>query len=187
MLWLGLQDLQNKGLILRATDRYTLTLTASQAFADMPADTVSVEKGIMVRELGGTTELPVLLYDRAAYQAQPNTAEEGRPCYCYPEAVSGGTWRLYFWPVPTADWLTVIVPRGKQMRDITTGNINVDLDPKWLRTIVDMIGRDFAMHFGSPTKAAQMQSLLSQHMAEAMGDESTRGDTQFIVPSTPWD
>jgi hypothetical protein len=185
LLWTILQGLQARGIACRATDRATATLTAGQAYFDAADDTVSVESGITVRSSDGT-DLPVVTWSRQQYERQPNKATTGRPIYAFPEEQSGGTWRVWLWPVPTSDWATATYPRQRRSRDVNQGNYNIDIDHRGLRALMLGLGADLARSMGSYSKWSELNKSFEDEIGIYQGDDSPKGPKTFVFSETPW-
>lgn len=190
ILWLHLQALQSRGVLVRARERVELSLTVGQNYVDAPSDTLSIEDNAVVRNSDGVTDVPVTMYDLAQYQALPRKDVLGQPRYFYPEQVSATTtWRIYLYPVPEdTSWPTLIVPRTRRLRDVEEGSVNLDLAPAWLLPIMRAIGEEFARNKGRKDTASEMSQKYEFEAERAENDENAgRGGGMFVASPSPWD
>jgi hypothetical protein len=186
LLFLVAQDLANKGIFIRTIERYTLTLTAGTAYVDAPADTVTIEKGGSIRD-DSNGDLAITMIARAQYMAMPRKDTEGVPSFYYAEQQPAGTWRIFFYPVPIAGWTTFIVPRTRKSRDMTTGAVTLDFDPRWHLTIVNALAGRLARSKGRRDLATELIGEAQVSAENAMNNETERGDLCFSISATPWD
>lgn len=187
ILQLGLQALSNTGIKLRTRELVTLTLTPGVSYVDPASDTLSIEKGGVIRNLDGVTDIPIELIPMSRYQELPDKTTSGMPTYYWAEQQPGGTWRIRFYPVTTADWPTFIVPRTRRARDVDTGNVTVDFDPKWHLTIVNFIQAKLALSKGRRDLGTQLMTEYDTERQRAEDNESEKGDGMFVAYSTPWE
>lgn len=187
LLLLGLRALANDGIILRARERVSVTLTAETAYADMAADTLSVEDGGILRNVDGTTDRPIHIYTIAEYQRLPNKTIAGVPNFYYPEKLSTGIWRVYFYPVPVVDYPTFIVPRTRKLRDVDTGNLTLDLEDKYHLAVNKFLAGHFARAKGRRDLANDVLSEYAFELERAQNDETPRGGGSFVQDDSPWD
>lgn len=186
-LFVVLQALQNDGVILRARERASLSLTASQAYVDAPSDTISIEKGAVTRSTEGT-DIELTLYSIDQWQVLPDKTIEGKPNFYYPEKLSATeTWRIHLYPVPTSDWPTLIVPRTRRLRDVENGTVNLDLHPKHYLHVLNTMAAWFARGSGRRDLALELGAEAVAERDRAEADETERGDTMFVASRTPWD
>lgn len=188
ILFLHLQALQSRGVLMRARERISLTLTAGTSYVDAPADTISIEDGGVLRNADGDVDRPLMLYQLPQYQALPNKTLQGEPNSYFPEKQSAtDTWRIFLYPVPLdSTWPTLVVPRSRKLRDVEDGSVTLDVEPRWLLPIMRAIGEEFARNKGRSDTASEMASKFTTERDEAMDDETTRGPGQFIVGPDPW-
>lgn len=187
-LWLGLAALANDGIMLRAVERVTQDLasvTADTPYFDAPSDTVSIEKGATVTT-GDGVDIPVNLIDRHAYMALPMKTTEGRPTDIFPERMPSGAWRIYVYQVPSDDWESLSYSRLRGLRDVSAGNVTLDLDTKWHLAIVYFLSAEIAGHLGKLEREASLRDLYVAELGRARGDEVSRGDTRFTFYADPW-
>jgi hypothetical protein len=186
LLALGTQALANDGIVVRARERVTLTLTAGTNYVDAAADTVSIEKGGVMRGTSNN-DIEITMVGHRQYQTLSNKTIEGMPTYYFPEQQSTGAWRIYFWPVPSVDWTTFIVPRVRRSRDVSTGNVTVDFDPKWQLCLVKFLSAELARSKGRRDLATEIMGEYQWERERAMNNETDRGDAMFVACGTPWD
>jgi hypothetical protein len=186
LLFLGLQNLANKGIIIRAIERATLTLTAGTAYVDAASDTQTIEKGGVMRGSDGL-DVEITMIARAQYQALPRKDIEGVPSFYFPEQQTAGGWRIHFYPVPIAGWTTFVVPRTRKSRDVNVGSVTLDFDPRWHLTIVNELAGRLARSKGRRDLASELLSEAAGQAEQAMNNETERGDVCFVVSGTPWD
>lgn len=185
-LLMGLTSLANGGVVLRQRERATLTTVASQAYVDCPSDTLSVEKDGVVRDTAGT-DIGITMRPIAEYLKVTNKTTTGMPSFYYPEQQTAGTWRVYFWPVPDANWPTFIVPRTRRARDVNTGNLTLDFDERWQRAVVLFMQAQIMRSKGKHTLALPLLAEYEAERERAMDNETERGDATVLVASaTPW-
>lgn len=187
ILGLGLQSLANTGVKLRMRDLLTLTLTPDVAYIDCPADTVSVERGGVIKNVDGLTEIPIEAIEIQRYQSMPVKTTSGMPTYYWPEQQSSGIWRIYFYPVTTSDWPTFIVPRVRKSRDVNAGNLTVDLDTRWHLAITKYLQATLARSKGRRDLATELMNEYENERTRAENNESERGNGMYTIQPTPWD
>lgn len=186
VLFLGLQDLANDGIIIRAIERVTLTLTAGTAYVDTAADTQTVEKGGVIRS-SDNIDVEISPIARAQYQALPRKDIEGVPSFYFPEQQPAGTFRIYLYPVPIAGWTTFIVPRTRRARDVSVGSSTVDFDQRWHLAIVTFLAGVLARSKGRRDLGTELLAEYRALLTRALNNETERGDMCFTVPRGPWD
>jgi hypothetical protein len=183
-----LTSLQSKGMIVRTVERTELSTVPGQNYVDAPADTVSIEKDGVVRNVDGLTELPIEIYSRSDYMRRiVNKTIQGKPIYYYPEKRADGTFRIYLWQVPTSDWPTIIVPRERRTKDVTVGSVLLDVDVRWTLPVGLALAAEFARHYGRVARQQALKLEYDTEMGSAMDNETERGDAQLCADPSPWD
>lgn len=182
-----LTSVQSKGVIMRATERYEQATVAGQAYVDAPSDTSSVEKGAIVRNTNGA-EFEMQLYSRRDYMTRiPVKDTQGKPNIYYAEQLPSGLFRIFLWLVPTTDWPTIVYPRERKLRDVSEGNVTIDLDQRWSLPVGLMLAMEFARHYGRVARQQALKDDLREALGDAGDNETERGDMTFTISSTPWD
>jgi hypothetical protein len=187
LLFMGIQALQNDGIVLRASERATYAVTASVAFIDTQADTLSIEKGAVLRSADGLLDRPIEMATIARYQQLTNKTVAGVPSLYAPEQTPSGGWRIYLYPTPEAGWPSLIVPRTRRLRDVDQGSVTLDLNTKWLLAILKFLGGSLARAKGRRDLATEVLGEYRDELARAENDETERGDGMLVASPTPWD
>lgn len=182
-LFLHLASLQNSGVVLRAREPVTATLTAGTAYVDAAADTISVEKHMTVGD--GTTDRMVAVVNEETYRGMADKTQQGPTTMVYPEQQSGGTWRLYLWPVPDSTAVSITYSRTRRLKDVELGSVTLDLNPRWHKHIVSHLAQRFAGAKGRKDTEAIHAAEAGVERTLAENDETPRGDVCFIAPE--WD
>lgn len=187
-LFLKLQTIQSAGTVLRARERVTLPLVTGQAYVDAAADTLSIEDGIAIRHSDGVTDRPVTLINVIQYQSRADKTVAGSPIECLPEKQASGIWRLFLWPVPDGEYVSIIVPRTRRLKDVEQGSATLDVDAKMHLFLVTHLAARFAGSKGRRDTAMGLASESSGEQQKAESDETNRGGMQLVAgPSGAWD
>jgi hypothetical protein len=187
LMLLGVRALVNDGVILRMRERVSMTLTSGTNYVDMAADTVSIEQGGVLRSADGNTDRPIELYSIEQYQRLPNKNTSGVPNFYYPEKQPNGDWRVLFYPVPTTDYPTFVVPRTRKPRDMETGDVDIDLDDKFHLAASMFLRKEFARAKGRRDLAADLKADYMFELERALNDETPRGRFGYTIDDSPWD
>lgn len=126
---LVLDRLQAEGVILRDTERYSLTLTASVASYVLPSDTVDVHANAMYLEAPGETESVVTQVDRQEYDLISDKVTQGKPTRFWLERT--GVCTVYLHQVPDTTNAVLYLRRKKMLADNTLGTQTPDLERYW--------------------------------------------------------
>ena len=182
LLKLFLAKLQNEGVILNALERYVIPLTAGTAMVTMPADTLTVEKVATVHSSGGADYQLDCVGNVETYQTIVDKGLLGRPTMYYAEKGPTSAWNVYLWPVPTAEYASATFLRTRRLRDIETGDVNLDLPVKFLPAAVGHLAAQLASHYRRGEQAVmRLTSEAESDRAVALGTETVAGNTLFIV------
>lgn len=183
----GMLSLQAKGVTLQTRIYETLTLVSGTASYATPADTLSVEDGAVVRELSGL-DGPSSIMTQKDYYALPDKTTPGRPSRYYPEYTSSGI-TLFLWQVPDSSWTTLYYPRVRRIRDLTTGNLDLDCPTTWMLGMKMFVAWMFAIHYKRPVEMCEMRRMIWEGQdgegglkRDLIAAESERGPLQLEVP-----
>lgn len=184
-LWSELQSLQNRGVILRARELYTQSITAvssSTPYVVAPADTIDIEHGATVRtNTSAPADYPMQLTTEPEYQERSLKTQTGQPSEYWAQKQSDNSVRIYLYPLPTSDYVSITYPRIRKLRDVDTGSVTLDIPTKFHAAVVLKIAMRFALHFGLDGKAAMLKDMFDEEVDRAMGDETERGGFRFVV------
>jgi hypothetical protein len=182
-LYFYLQALPNSGLILRARERVTAALTASVAYVDAAADTLSIEKNMVIRDSLGVDRGLLDVINEEQYQAISNKTQEGSPTQVYVEKLITGVWRLHTWPVHDgAEARSLIYSRTRRLRDVEPGSVTLDLDPKHYKHVLAHLCARFGGSKGRKDSQAMFNEENGVERTIAENDETPRGDLTFALP-----
>jgi len=188
VLALGLNSLTNYGIVVRQKERVELALVADRAYVDPAGDTISIEKGGVIRDTGSPAgEIPITMRSMADYQMLTSKSTSGMPSYYYPEQLAAGSFRIWLFPVPTAEWPTLIVPRTRLPRAVSTGDVTLDLDQRWHLALTYFMQ---AQLFSAKGRADLAKGKMKDFVDEASGaleNETERGDAVLLMTETGWE
>jgi hypothetical protein len=181
-LFFRLQSMTNSGLVLRARERVTVATTAAVAYVDAAADTLSIEKNIVIRDTAAGTDRPLDVINEMQYQAVSTKTQAGAPVQAFVEQLLTGIWRIHLWPVPdgTVAW-SVIYPRTRRLRDVEPGSVTLDLGAKHYQHIMLYLSQRYAAAKGRKDSQAMLASESGIERTIAENDETTRGDSHFVA------
>lgn len=179
--WLA--SLQNKGVIVRASERVTVATVAGVDHVDTDADTISIEMGAVIVNTNGS-QFEMEKVSRLAFQrGYPDKTVQGKPNVYMAEQLASGAFRIFLWQVPTTDWPTVIYIRGRRLKDVNIGTVTVDLDTRWDEPTALALGMRFARHYGRVARQASLKADLLEATGEAIDNETERGDAMLVFDS----
>lgn len=180
-LFMKLQSLKNSGVILRARDFETKTITSGVAYVAASADTLSVEDGVIVTTSEGI-DRSLQLINESEYQLIADKASAGIPTQAFPRQQADGTWRVYMWPVPeNGEPVSITYPRTRRLKDVEVGSVNLDLNPNMYLFIVSWLAMRFASAKGRKDSAAELREEAEFEQGKAESDETERGESRFVV------
>jgi hypothetical protein len=182
----GMLDLQNSGLILRTRVFEPLTLVAGQASYSAPADTLDVESGGVVRDTNGH-DAPLDCIAIKEYWQLADKTLQGRPIKYFPDYTSTGV-TLYLYQVPTSEWVTLYYPRTRKVRDLETGNLDLDCPTKWMLGLKMYVAYMFSLRYRKSLEATEQRRVAWEGedgsggiKARMIAAETPKGDTMFIA------
>lgn len=186
-LSMSLTALQADGIILRAVERYSQTLTDGQVSYTCPADTIDVEDGAVIRNTQSFDVPLKLLSTHRDYLSRGVKTITGQPVEYYPEKQSDGSIVIYLYPVPTSDWPTLIYPRVRKLRDNDSGNVSIDVPVKFTQAVARKLAAEWAFHYNRPALAKTLMDQYEDERDRALGDETPRGPLRLMVDNLFWD
>lgn len=176
LLNMGLKALQNDGIILRALEQATTTLTAGVAKYTLAADTLDVDdRSFYVTT--GTTDLRLEQISRGQYMELSLKAVQGQPTQFYVE--KGTTVSFFLYPTPDGNWTSVTYPRVRLLRDMDTGSVTTDLPSKYLKYVTYMLAADLALHHGLLPRQQILAQTANDEKMRALNDDTERGPVSF--------
>lgn len=181
-LFTRLQSMPNSSVLLRAKERVTQALTANVAYVEAAADTLTVEKSIVLRDSAGN-DRDLTVISEAEYQSIADKDAAGTPTQAYVEKVSATeTWRIHLWPVSDGtEAYSINYPRTRRLRDVEPGSVTLDLSPKWYQYIVNDLATTYAGSKGRANREAVLKEDAGLERTIAENDETVRGDVQFVL------
>ena len=181
MLNTRLSALQAKGVVLGATERTTLTLTAGTSTYDLPSDTVDLTSDMaMVAKVGFNTQTPVYHISYDNYQRISDKTVLGTPTMLYVEK-TGLTVRLLLWTVPQ-DASTLYFRRIRLFKNTDSGGVNPDVWIRQQELLVLYMAHDLAMSANMPQNRVEYLGVLVKRSEDALlGDASQKGDCQMYM------
>jgi hypothetical protein len=180
-LFFRLQSMTNSGMVLRARERVVTATTAGVAYVDAAADTLSIEKNIVIRDADGV-DRPLDVINEVQYQAISNKAQTGAPVQVFVEELPTSISRLHLWPVPDGSVAySVVYPRTRRLRDVEPGSVTLDLKPSHYQHIMLYLAQRFAAAKGRKDSQAQLAQESGMERTIAENDETTRGDSAFVA------
>lgn len=176
MLNTKLAALQAKGVILGATERSTLALTAGTSTYDLPADTIDLTNDMaMVAKVGFNTQTPVYQISYDNYQRLSDKTVTGTPTMMYVEK-TGLTVRVLLWTVPT-DNSTLYFRRIRLFKNTDSGGVNPDVWIRQQELLVLYMAHDLAMAGNMPqNRIDHLDSLVMKAEKALLGDANEKGD-----------
>lgn len=183
LLMMSQATLQAEGLLLHAVERYTQTMTAGQAYVTATADTLDVEDGAVVRSTA-SLDSPIQIGTPLDYQRRPDKATSGQPTEYFPEKSGTGdavTITVWLYPVPSADWPTLIYPRVRRLRDAETGDVDVDVPAKFHEPLMWRLASMVCTHYNRDPKAEALMERYREVSDTVLGDETQRGPLRMTV------
>lgn len=186
LLQMSLASLQADGIVLRALERYSQTLTDGQVSYTAPADTIDIEDGAVVRNTQAFDVPLKMLSTPRDYLSRGVKAITGQPTEYYPEKQSDGSILVFLYPVPTADWPTLIYPRVRRLRDTDSGTVTLDVPVKFLETVTLKLAAQFCRHYNRDTKAKALMDEYETARERVLNDETQRGPLRLIVEPLMW-
>lgn len=181
LLQMSLTALQADGIILRAIERYAQALSDGVVSYAAPSDTIDVEDGAVVRSSQGYDIPLLMLSTHRDYLAVGVKTLPGQPTEYYPEKQSDGTIAVFLYPVPTADWPTLIYPRVRKLRDTDSGAVTIDVPAKFTESVVLKLAAQFCRHYNRDAKAKALMEEYGDARDRAMNDETPRGPMRFVA------
>lgn len=185
LLQMNLLSLQSEGIFLHAIERYSLALSDGVASYVQPADTISIEDGAIVRgTTGNDTTLTML--SQVDYNRRAVKTTTGQPTEYMAEKSIGETWTIYLYPVPTADWPTLVYPRVRKVRDSDSGTVSLDIPLKFTEPVTLKLASRFCRHYNRDSKAKSLMEEYEEARERALNDETQRGPLRFIAEPIFW-
>jgi len=178
-LQLIILDLQKEGLIVRAVERVSKAVAANDTGFTADADTVDVGPVANLRD-SSNVDSEATRISRDDYFRRSSKTTIARPLEFYVEKTSAGTVTVNF-PVKSDAAYTFIYQKYRKLRDTDTGNVTLDLEPKWLKTITYLLAHEFAVKAGMLNHAAYLMKVVNPDKDKAMLDETERGRIRFCV------
>lgn len=177
----GLTALQAEGVILQTLEWYTQTITSGTGTYSAPSGTESIEDGAFATDSTGLDH-PLELVDARVYrQGVADKETEGQPYWYYPQRTPTG-WTITLFNVPDANWASFTYPRVRQLRDVDTGAVTLDLPPKWAGACEWFLAWKFACHYKLPLdRCAYFESQWQAQKARLLDDEGPRGPSRFVM------
>lgn len=171
-----LKSLQSEGILLRALEQATTTLTAGVAKYTLAPDTLDVDDRAMY-VTSGTTDLRLEQISRGQYMELSLKAIQGQPTQFYIEKTS--TVSIYFYPTPDANWTSATYPRVRLLKDMDSGGVTADVASKYLRYITHDLAADLALHHGLLPRYQVLKQTAEAEKKTAVDDDTERGPVSF--------
>lgn len=181
-LSMNLTALQADGIFLHAIERYSQPLLDGVASYLQPVDTISIEDGAVVRSTVGN-DTNMMMLTQVDYNRRSVKTVTGQPVEYMPEKNADGTFTIYLYPVPTADWPTLIYPRVRRLRDNDSGNISLDVPVKYTEAVTLKLASRFCRHYNRDAKAKALMEEYEDARGRLLNDETQRGTLRFTVES----
>lgn len=181
LLQMSLTALQADGIIVHTVERYSQTLTDGQVSYAAPSDTLDIEDGAVVRNTAGYDSPIYMLSTPRDYLSRGVKTVTGQPTEYFPEKQSDGTFTVYLYPIPTADWPTLIYPRVRKLRDTDTGSVTPDVPVKFLEPVTLKLAAQFCRHYNRDTKAKALMEEYETSRERVMADETQRGPMRMLA------
>lgn len=176
----GMLALQAEGVFIRTRELYEQELTAGIASYTAPAGTLDIEDGAVVRD---TNDLdgPASIMTQDEYNQLSDKTTSGRPTQYYPKETESG-FTLYLYPVPDSSWTTIIYPRIRLVRDLDTGNLDLDCPTKWIQAFEFMLAWKFCLHYRRPMEMIGLYGdYWEKEKQKILHDETPRGPLTFVL------
>jgi len=173
--------LQNDGFILRTLEPTTKTLTSGTASYALDSDTYDVVGPAMIVD-SSNIETEVEPMSREDWVRITDKTEQGVPTRYYAQKQSTVT--LYLWPVPGSDAPTLRYTRARVIRDLSGLDIDLDLDARWLKTVIYHLAHDLALASGyGEGRATYFMNLAKASEEDARSSDVETGNLQFYLGS----
>lgn len=173
--------LQGEGVMLRARTLEEKTLTSGSASFTTPTGTLDIEPGAVVRDTNGN-DAPCDIITQDQYNAIADKDLQGRPIQYFPKENDDDSFTVYLYQIPDSTWVTFIYPRVRKVRDLDTGNLDLDCPTKWLHGIGFGLAWKFALHYRRPIGTVGLYGDYWQAEKERiLRDETPRGPLEFTV------
>ncbi len=184
-LQMVLQGLRARGVVVNAIERYTQALTAGQAAYTAPADTLDIEDGAVLVNTSGS-HTPLELISQVYYNRLGVVSTTGQPTQYMVEKAANEVVSFTLYPIPTSDWPSVIYPRVRKPRDIDSGDVDIDLPPKFTLGVAMALASLLCRHYNRESKAKELLEESQDELNVALGDETPRGPMSFVAPAVFW-
>ena len=178
-----LHALIGHGVLLRCTERYTQTVVPGVATLSVPVDTISIDSASFatIKDSGGQ-DILVQSCNRDTYQMIFNkTSIQGTPTYWYSECNSDNSWTIYLYPIPSSQYVSFTYPRIRKIKDDETGNLSLDVPPKFTLALTYTLARDLAVHYKRLQLIPHLGQLADDEMTKALDSETVNGNVMFRV------
>lgn len=176
LLNMMLKALQNDGIILRALEQASTSLTAGVAKYTLAADTLDIDdRSVYVSS--GTTDLRLDQISRGQYMELSLKGSTGQPTQFYVEKTD--TVSIYFYPTPDANWTSVTYPRVRLLKDLDSGSVTPDLPSKYLLFLTYQLAADYSLHTGMLPRYQILAGRAEAEKVRAENDDTERGPVSF--------
>lgn len=174
LLSMGLMSLQADGVILRLLDDYEQAITAGTAEYAAASDTMNVEgSGHYVTSTDGFDH-PLSMMQRNQHNGISDKSLQGTPAQLYVrDSVTGPTLVLY--PVPDSNWTSFTYLRTRKIRDVSSGNVHLDIPDKFIDAVTLNLAYKWALHYNKDGKAKTLYELYKLEAEKVVSDETPRG------------
>lgn len=176
-------DWANQGPNLWEVDLVALPLVAGQQSYTLDVETVYLLQ-VYTRTLSGgqTQDLMIQPISRAEYAAIPYKAQTGqRPTQFYFQRDT--TPKLYVWPVPQDNTVTLYYYRMKIQQDAGAMTDSLDLPNRWMEAIASGLASKLSVKF-APDRLQYLQQIADGAYQRAMAEDRERVPLRITID--PW-
>lgn len=171
---LVIKSWENKGVFLARVERTTTTLVAGTAQYTTAIDTLDIhQRTPYVTDQSGV-DTRVELITRGRYMEITDKTVQGPPTLMMVEKTDRVRFTLY--PVPDSTVSTITYPRILLLSDMDSAANTTGLPSKYLKALILETALELCPHFGFNEKMAMFRSELNLATAEAMNDDTERGN-----------
>ncbi len=181
-LQLACDELESRGLTAKATELYTLTITASTSSYDLPTYTLAVVNAAMYIPTGSQFEHQVSQMSQEEWQTLTDKSVTSIPTrYFHRRDVVPNT--LELWPVPDSDGeLRIQVQRIRA--DANQGTKTIDFERYWVQAIINQVAGQLAMDNSMESKALTLFGLAEKQIERCLGNAREQASFQMVMGHT---
>lgn len=174
-----LLGLQAKGLFPRLVVRIDTAVAANATEFDCPAGTLDVGEKMNLRDELSEVDQLMFRISRSDYFNRTNKTANSVPTEYYVEKADTGI-KVLFVVKSDRDY-TIQWQQHRQLRDIDSGDVEIDLDVRWLNPVITMVAYDLCIKVSHLAKAQLLRDQYEDEIGTAVDNETERGVTRFTA------